>query len=231
MNITHLSYVISDQSETISALSNQGEIPVTEGLILEKIMGLQCVPRDKEINHAEQLGNVIKKLLSECSIDPLSIKYLLLSHTADYVAPQKVDILSVIAKKYKFNHALCFGSTIYKCAGAFHWLTMADRFFHDLNDQDHILLLVGDLAFTHILQYIPGSTVLGDAASAILLQKSGPHNRFIDVHIETYGEFASGIWGDSDEQLLFQSVYIKYLSRPSAGRWPRRRSEPACGCR
>jgi len=211
MNISQLSYVLSEKVETISSLSDQGEIPANEALILEKIMGLQYVPRDQNINHSEQLNNVIEKLLSEHRVDPLSIKYILFAHTSDYLTPCGFNILSNISKKYGFNNALCFGSSVYKCASAFHLLKLAENFFHDLNDQDYILLLIGDLAFTNILQYIPGSTVLGDAASAILLQKSSRHNRFIDFIIETYGEFAKGLWGDRNEQLLFQSTYIKYL--------------------
>lgn len=211
MNISHLTYIIAEKSETVSALTNKNEIPANDGPILEKIMGLRSIPRDNDINHVTQLNRVVEKLLDEYPIDPSTVKYVLFAHTADYVAPCGVDILSEIVKKNGFKSALCFGSTLYKCAGAFHLMQLAELLFKDLGDENYILLLVGDLAFTSILKYIPGSTILGDSATGVLLQKSGAHNYFIDAVIEMYGEFAKGIWCNSDEQLLFQSAYVNYL--------------------
>ena len=129
MNINQLSNVISDNVETISTLSDQGGIPKNEAMIFEKLMGLRCVPRDNHINNAEQINHAVEKLLYEYKVNPLDVKYILFAHTADYVAPCGINLLADVVKNFGFIHALCFGSTLYKCAGAFHLLKLADTLF------------------------------------------------------------------------------------------------------
>src|SRR3990167_5454249 len=184
MQLSHVSYHLASQIKSISELSALGEITTSEASVYEKMMGLQCTPRESDATYYDQLTTVIKKLLDEYSLDPDSVKYLFFSHTADYVEPQGFNMLQKIATDFKFKNALSFGSTINKCASGFHFIQLANDLFRTLNNDDVILLLIADMAFTKILQHIPGSTVLGDAATAIVLKKSCENNRLADVLLE-----------------------------------------------
>ncbi|MCX7124684.1 MAG: hypothetical protein NTU49_02800 [Gammaproteobacteria bacterium] len=213
MNLAHITYQVSENLFSVNDLSKIGEIPVSEAKIFEKIMGLNYVPRDSKITGVIQLSNIVEKLLREYSLNTKKVKYLLCAHTSDYISPWGVNSLENIIGKFQFSEATFFGSTVHKCAGGFHLLQLSEKLFRALDDTDYILLLIADISFTEILHYIPGSTILGDAATAVLLKKLSPYHRFIDAQLETYGQFAKGIWSERNEQHLFQSIYITCLTK------------------
>ncbi len=213
MYIDHITNHTADDIMTMKNLENSGEISPAESKIFEKIMGLSCVPREEKITQLQQLTLIVEKLIGECTIDHSKIKYVLYSHTCDYPAPWSVNILHTLVSEFQLTNAIYFGTTLAKCAGAFHLIKLAETFFHDLSDEDCILLLIGDIAFTKMLRHIPGSTILGDAATAILLKKTGHSHRIIDIQLETYGQFSKGLWADHSEQLEFQDFYIPCLCK------------------
>src|SRR3989344_5409600 len=76
----------------------------------------------------------------------------------------------------------------------------------------YILLLTVDFAFTPILQSIPGSTVLGDSASLVLLSKMKSDHKIIDIIYDVDERFSMGVNESKENNLLFQSIYIQKLS-------------------
>lgn len=211
MNISHITYQLSQQTKTVYELSEHGEFSRAEAKVFDKLMGLKNIPRNDLSSHLQQLMSVLDHFVNEISFNPSDVKYIFYAHTADYTSPSNINILQEIKTNFYFKNALCVGSSFLKCASAFQFVQMSNALFLNMNDDDTILILIGDLAFTNILRYIPGSTVLGDAATALLLCKHSLYHQFIDSEFKCDGRFSGGMWGDHDEQLLFQAIYVETL--------------------
>ncbi len=212
MILKNITYLLSKKSQLISELALQDMIKKSDALIFEKFMGLQTISRDHAWTVYDQIHDVFSLFLKHVSIQCDAIQYVLFAHTADYIAPQKIDVLSTLAHTHKLDNALCIASSAYKCATAFALIKMAKTLFESMHDNDYIILLIADSCFTEILRYIPGSTVMGDAASLILLHKSGKEHTVLDILIETDGRFSRGCLDSDAALLLFQTIYIDKLS-------------------
>ncbi len=211
MYISHISYYIADNKKTVNELMLDGEMTATESHVFEKMMGLKLIPRDFKSHTQKQLNTVIEKMMNEFVVDCCKVKYVFFAHTADYCTPFNTSVLHEITHQFSFNNALCFGSSVYKCAGTFHQMSLSKKLFQTLSNEDSILLLTADSTFTKMLTVIPGATIMGDASTAILLKKEGLHHQFIDCYMKSLGQFAKGLWGDTNEKLAFQSVYVNTI--------------------
>ena len=212
MHISHITYALSKNKLSLQDIAALNQISHSEAIVYQKIMGLNTVPRDKQSTVYDQLSSVIKKFLYETKIDVNEVKYILFAHTSEYIAPFSRSVLQELVNLYLFNQAIAFGLTINKCASAFQLLNIASHFFEDLSVSEKILIWIADIAFTKTLSSINGTTVLGDAASVVLLQKQDHDNRFIDCLITVDDRFASGTYADLQEFTLFKFLYPSALS-------------------
>src|SRR3990167_4068458 len=80
-----------------------------------------------------------------------------------------------------------------------------------LNPDEFILIVNADTAFTDVVKSIPGCTVMGDAASVVLLSNHGGAHELIDLELHVDDRFHHGVFGSKDEKLLFQSIYNSTL--------------------
>ncbi|MDP1574037.1 MAG: 3-oxoacyl-[acyl-carrier-protein] synthase III C-terminal domain-containing protein [Coxiellaceae bacterium] len=208
MNIAHISYDLSGDAVPLSELEKLAEIPLSERYVFEKIFGLKFVIRNLLLTHEKQLINLLSQFFKKNKVDKNKIQYCFYAHTADDIAPSGFQIFENSLKKHGLVKTQFFGVSLHKCASVFQLFKLSSQLFENLSDEDTILLLVSDLAFTDILQYIPGSTVLSDSALLIQLKKSVLHRFVIDTILNEQGSFSRGIFGDHEEQLLFQSSYL-----------------------
>lgn len=212
MHIEHITYHIAKNALCVNDFVKSNEISANEAMIFEKIMGLKYVPRENTTNSFEQIIQVMKKLDNEYDLNKKTIQYIFLAHTADSISPLGFHFLEKIIERLQLNEPQYFGSSLYKCASGFQLIKLLSMLSHTLNEDQLCLLLISDIAFTEILSVIPNSTILGDAATAILLKKSGNFHRLIDVILETQDQFSRGLWAAHDEKLAFEMSYIDNLS-------------------
>lgn len=192
---------------TLSDLCQQDELSKEEASIFEKLMGLKQVPRDADQTPYDNIRTVLSLFLEEQEIDRDKVRYIFISHTADYIVPFQFNLSQLFTEEFQFNQAICFGSVVNKCASPFHFFKISKTLFQILNHDELILIINSDTAFTEVVKTISGSTVMGDASSVILLSKEGKSHRFLDAEIDVDARFCNGIFGCHAEKLLFQSVY------------------------
>jgi 3-oxoacyl-[acyl-carrier-protein] synthase-3 len=212
MNIECIEYYLPNTLSSLSDLAQQSEFSWDEARVFEKLMGLKQVPRDIRKTPYDNIRLVLTSFLKKKKISSVKDRYIFISHTADYIVPFQLNLSQLITDEFQFTRAICFSSVVNKCATPFHFFKLAASLFKTLNDDEYILMINSDTAFTKVLKMIPGSTVMGDAASVILLSKTACRNHFIDVEIDADDRFCHGVFADKPEQLLFQSVYADKLS-------------------
>lgn len=213
MNIAHITYQLASQKINLMDLAKQGEFSVAEANVFQRVMGLQMIPRDNHLTIISIMSLLLEKLFLDFPIQKEKIKYFLFSHTAEFVAPFGFHYLKKLIDTFQLSQAKFFAVNTYKCAGPFQLTCLANSIFHHLHQDDFILIATADIVFTNILKMISGSTVLGEAATAVLLQKSGARHRYIDSGYFSCGQYAQGVWGTKDSFLSFQSEYVFQLKK------------------
>jgi 3-oxoacyl-[acyl-carrier-protein] synthase-3 len=212
MQITHIDYRVANNKMQMSEFIGAGVLQKSEAVIMEKMMGLKIIPRDHAVTQYDRVDLLMKKLLSALTLDPLKVKYIFLSHTAEQIAPISIPHFSNRMRQLGFRHAIAFGSTLNKCATPFHYIEIASILLQSMAEDECIILIQSDCAFTPILQSIPGSTVMGDAGSVVVLSKKQDEHRIVDVLLEVDPRFHHGVFAERSENMLFQQIYIQKLS-------------------
>ncbi len=211
MNIEHISYFLPDKTNLVSELSQQGEFSRDEAHVFTKIMGLMEVPRDASQTSFDNIKSVFSLFFNEKSIDKNKVRYILMSHTADYIVPCSYHLSELIIQAFQFYQATCFGSVVNKCATPFHFFKIASVLFQALRSDELILIVNADTAFTQVVKSIAGCTVMGDAASVVMLSNQGAMHEVIDLEIQVDDRFHNGVFATQNEKLLFQSIYCDEL--------------------
>lgn len=211
MNIEHISYYLPSKKLGLSELCQQNELDKEAVYIFEKIMGLAQVPRDSNQTVTDNIRLVLTLFLKETAINKNKVRYIFIAHTADYIAPFSLNLSQLIVQEFQFNNAICFGSVLNKCATPFHFFKIANVLFQSLSSDELILIINADTAFTDVIKSIPGCTVMGDAASVVMLSNQDKAHQLVDLEIYVDARFHNGVFGSQDEKLLFQTIYCDVL--------------------
>src|SRR3990167_9362654 len=163
-----------------------------------RLSGLKTILRDPLITSAAQIHQLFENLFLQNAIDKNDIKGIFLAHTSNDIAPIEVNILADIIKKYRLKNVAFFSSSLYKCATIFKLIALSKNRLSRCSTTDKIICLTSDTAFTPLLESIPNTTVLGDAACLLLFQKNDQHHAVIDVLLESDGRFSQGIFSEED---------------------------------
>ena len=129
MNISHISYYLPNNTVSLSQLCDANELTRSEAAVMKRMMGLEFVARDSTRTPYDNLCVVLSALLKECPVKRDCIRYIFITHTADYIAPFQYNLSLKIKKQFHFYQALCFGSVINKCATPFHFFYLANQLF------------------------------------------------------------------------------------------------------
>lgn len=175
--------------------------------LLTRIHGLEKIRFDPEITLFQLLQEPIIKILSQ--IDSSHIKYILYAHTIQNVAPHPINIMEEIKEKFGLKYAISFSVTQHNCASAFTAMEIANHLLQ--NEEDMVLLLTGEKAFTPSAQVIPNTTIMGEGSSASIITKNSRNNKLLALERTVLGKYYSGIYQDEGLLKEFELTYVKTL--------------------
>jgi len=197
--------------ETYNTIEQAGKLyGLSDAMIrvYQRIYGLEKIPLAKN-SLLEMLNFSLELLFRRNLIDKNKIKYIIHCHTAKVVAPFGESIVRDIKKFLQLKNAMAFGMSANNCASP---IVALNLLAHILRDDELAIVLCGDLAFTSVLQVIPNTSLLGDAASAALVGLNAGKNKLLTIATKTIGRFASGLWLNVELARDFEQAYPKILS-------------------
>ena len=155
MNIHNVAYVIPDHHETIADAAKRIKLPAHETIVFEKMFGLKQIPVDHEATCEQFMLKAAAKCLVEANIDKQKVKWLIHSHTSDHAVPFGMSAVRRVQRALHLDNAVAFAASMYKCCTIFALFELANSLMANLEDDEYILLLTGDVAFTREYQFIP----------------------------------------------------------------------------
>ncbi|MFE6077585.1 3-oxoacyl-[acyl-carrier-protein] synthase III C-terminal domain-containing protein [Paenibacillus sp. NPDC057886] len=179
--------------------------------VLEKIHGLKQVRQDRDGDLAALLGRVLTQVVNHRKVAPASIKYIIYCHTIQENFPFPMKVLQGLKRAYGLQHAIAFSLTQQNCASGLVALNVAETLLPSLEADDHILILTGEKTFSPVVQLIPNTTVMGEAAAAVLVGNIGDGSRMVGLTNITLGQYCNVLTGNPQLQREFQEIYTPRL--------------------
>src|SRR3990167_9346876 len=210
MYLAELITITPTQLIPLNQLVEQGELKQIEARVYEKLLGLKTIARFKKTTPQNVITQLFKKLMSMNKIEKENIEYIILCHTGESIFPKNNNILEILKEKYDLKNAKLLSSSTYKCATIFACIQLLKSLFKNLKKEKLAIILTVDTCFTKVLKTIPGTTVMGEAGALLILSNQKNLHHIIDVLVDSNGQF-SKTHHDYQQQIAFQSVYIKYV--------------------
>lgn len=206
--IEKASYFVPNHFLDIENSSEWLGITSMEAKIYKRLMGLGTVPVANGFSNYELIRQALLKIP-----ELESIKLIIYAHTSQVVNKFGNSNARDIRNEFNLNHALYFGTSLNNCSSIFNALEIADNLLSDMEDNAKALILVGDVTFTTGLRIVTRLSVAGDAAVALLVNKTNSSHRLISMDMACYGKYAKGLWLEHDEQIQLESEFMELFKK------------------
>lgn len=91
-------------------------------------------------------------------------------------------------------------------------MDLANLYFTKKENVNNVLIILGDQSnMTNRLRYIEGSTLIGDSAVAILLQKNFETNKLLSIGLYKDTRFNQGFFENPQKTALFNEEYVSII--------------------
>jgi len=179
--------------------------------VYRKMYGIENIPTALDMPLHNFIKKPIEQLIKKNKLNKDHIKYLIHCHTAKVISPFLTSIIRNVREDLCLHNANAFAISVNNCAST---ITSLELMQHVLqkDETSKAIIIAGDYAFTHVLQIIPNTSILGDASSAILVSRKGEKNKLLSISTQTEGKYAKGIWLSTLEASDFETRYAHLLS-------------------
>lgn len=211
--IEHVSYYIPEKKIAIETPLLNLNFSKSEIKVFEKIYQLKQVPKAEEnLSFLSFMSKPVLQLLQDTGVDKNCIYYLIHTHTGRVIAPFGQSLVRELKYHCSFSGAHAFSVTLNNCASVITALTIAEQLLN-AHPCAHAraIIVTADLSFTPVLQVIPHVSVMGDAASAVLLNRLAKTHCFLAQVSHTHGRYAAGQWMDKNSSLEFEEAYVPMI--------------------
>jgi 3-oxoacyl-[acyl-carrier-protein] synthase-3 len=146
------------------------------------------------------------------------VRFVVYARAMPVVVPYPDNPLHAVCRALGLEHALTFTVTQQSCASGLLAIDLAGRLLAAETaagpgdpDGSFALVLTGEKTFTPHAQFIPGTSVFGEAAAACLISSTGKHDRVLSYACAQRGEFDDNWRPENTSQ--FQQEYRPELAR------------------
>ncbi|MCX7120555.1 MAG: hypothetical protein NTZ67_02070 [Gammaproteobacteria bacterium] len=209
LSINQIEIAIPSKFVSIMDLERKTQLKKDTLLIYKLIYGLNEIPVYDEGNLFSLLKIPLEKLLSTMN-NISKIKYLIYVHTTGVLLPFGESVLNKLKKTYQLDSAIAFSMTMQKCVSYFKALELLSVLFSD-SSNFLAIVMTGEVAFTPLLRVVPGSSIVGDAATASLFSNNAGSHQLLSVINRLMPGYAKGIYLADDEIRMFDSKFTQYM--------------------
>jgi 3-oxoacyl-[acyl-carrier-protein] synthase-3 len=173
----------------VEDVARQLEVPVMQARLFRRFHGLAEIRLDPEGTLFDLLLAAAVRLEALRGREHL-VRYVLHARNMPVAVPYPLNPLHELCRKLGLGHASAFTVTHHACASALVTIDVAGRLLAADAEPDALaLVLAGEKAFTRDAQFVPGTSVFGEAGAACLVRADGPRDRMLAFASDTRGEF------------------------------------------
>jgi len=214
LSLTDVKSYIPENRYTVTEIAVKAGLTAAQAHIYYKFYGLEFIAVADKMHTCQLLTNVVGTLLAKTAtnhFDTKQIKYLIYCHTAQVMVPFGDAMLDRIKNRFGLSEAIAFGVSMNKCVSTLSCFEIAEKLLDQKNMS--VLIITGEVAFTPALRIVPNTSVVGDAAAAILVNRDGQRNKLMANVSHTYGRFSPGVWLTPEYIAEFEASYLTMLQK------------------
>lgn len=176
--------------------------------LMKRLHNIQQVPIVEE---GQRLDETLGYALLDLKLNE-NIDLILYAHSLLAQVPHDYGLLNKVLKPFNLNNVKKFGITQEACASSFYAMDLANLYFTKKENVNNVLIILGDQSnMTNRLRYIEGSTLIGDSAVAILLQKNFETNKLLSIGLYKDTRFNQGFFENPQKTALFNEEYVSII--------------------
>lgn len=195
----------------IGELPEPVDIPAAQLRVFERFYGLRSVRLAPGTTPADTL------LAAAAGLRGLPgnahrVRYVIAARTWPIGAPEEVCPVDEVRRRLRLTAASAFTVTQQGCASGLLAVELAGRLLVADGDPDALaLVLTGERAFSPVMRFIPGTTVMGESTAAALIGVGGQRNRMLGYATLTDARFADDIAPSADYQHEYPRLLAEVL--------------------
>ncbi|UFJ42418.1 hypothetical protein LOK74_08005 [Brevibacillus humidisoli] len=179
--LKHVSVNVPQSRMTLEQIRDLDGIETTDVEALKR-RGYTSVPVDEADTSLDLIGAVLDQLLSQSEIHPRQVRYVIMPYLYN-AFPYKYDMSGELRKRYGLSRATFFSVRDLLCSNWLMGLKVGGTLLERSDDEDDvIILLTCEKAYLPDLRYGGVYFVVGDAAAAAVIGRTGPGDEILSVH-------------------------------------------------
>lgn len=165
--------------------------------VFRKFYGLNTLRFDPDLPLLDLLRPAAQRALAALPAGA-KVDYLIYAHTTQTLAPPDVDIAQDIRDALGLSAGTeAFSMSQQACVSSLGAIDVAGELLRADGQDGYALIVSGEQAFSPIVQLIPNTAIMADAAGACLVTVGGPGDAVHSFASSTYGQYAA--WSELDQ--------------------------------
>jgi 3-oxoacyl-[acyl-carrier-protein] synthase-3 len=203
---------LPSQRISIDQLGDELDLSAAELKVFRRYHGLVEICREPGGTHTDLLLAAAGKLDALRGSEE-RVRYVIQARTMPIVAPYPVNPLHEVRDTLGLGHATAFAVTHHACASGLLAVDLAGKLLAGDGDPDALaLVLTGEKTFTPAAQVVPGSSVNGEGAAAVLVGTRDDRDRMLSYAARTHGRFYECLSIDHELSVEYQRIYTEALA-------------------
>jgi 3-oxoacyl-[acyl-carrier-protein] synthase-3 len=158
--------------------------------VFRKFYGLDTLRFDPDLPLFELLGPAARRALAALPAGA-RVAYLVYAHTTQAVAPPEVEVAQVLREDLGLADAEAFGLSQQACVSSLGGIDVVGELLRaEAEPGAYALMVTGERAYSPVVQHIPNTAIMADAAAACLVTLDGGGDRVRSFATRTLGEYA-----------------------------------------
>ncbi|MFD3326419.1 3-oxoacyl-[acyl-carrier-protein] synthase III C-terminal domain-containing protein [Streptomyces sp. NPDC058701] len=181
---------LPERSVRIEELSEHLGLRRAELGVFRKFYGLETLRFDPGLDLFDLLRPAARRVLDALP-DGGRVAWLVYAHTTQAVTPADVEPAQVLRRELGLDGAEAFGLSHQACVSSLGALDVIGELLRAEGDENaYALMITGERAFSPIVQHIPNTAIMADAAAACLVTLDGRGDTVLSFVTRTLGEYA-----------------------------------------
>ncbi|MEW1615359.1 MULTISPECIES: ketoacyl-ACP synthase III family protein [unclassified Streptomyces] len=141
------------------------------------------------------------------------VDYLAYAHTTQAVAPPDVDIAQVVGEDLGLRDAEAFGFSHQACVSSLGAIEVLGELLRAEGAEGaYALMVTGEQAYSPMVQHIPNTSIMADAAASCLITLDGAGDVVRSFAIRTLGEYAQWLELTPQQNTEFGEQYGRRIA-------------------
>ncbi|MCX5391921.1 3-oxoacyl-ACP synthase III family protein [Streptomyces sp. NBC_00094] len=187
LHIERIGYWVPERTFSVEEMRESLGFTQNQVRLYTRFLGLDRIAVAREHELGDLLVAAGEQALA--GVDRSAVRHVIHAYTLQFTPPPGGRLLAEVQDRLGLPHASAFGLTHQNCVAGLYGLQVARLLLEDEPDDAKVLVLTGDKVMSSLVQVLPDTTIMGEAAAAYVAGKDPRGHRVIGSALRAEGRF------------------------------------------